>query len=374
MRPRTCFKICALGAVALMLAACGKGGPAGAPAASEHARWRVLPAAPVRVDAYLTTAWTGRELIVSGVCCTANDGSLLRAQNVAAAYDPAGSSWRRLPTPPGDIGDPVARTAVWTGKEMLVWGAFKASAYDPQANRWRLLPQAPTGHGIAVWTGREMIGWGGGCCGDAWSDGSAYDPATNSWRKLAGSPLAPAQHPVGAWSGRRLILVVSGVDPDSGRPYPASFARAASYDPRTDTWRRLPSPPSGTGGTAVWDGHELLVAGASKTAFAFDPANEQWRRLTPAPSTQATSALWTGTRLVLLDGPRGPAYAYDPRADRWSRLPKLPFPAHLDLSAVWTGHRLLLWTGAGAGAALGSATTTTAHAAGDGRGSKGRDR
>lgn len=131
MRPSTCFKICALAAtlaaVGLLLAACGKGSsPAASPPALAHARWHVLPAAPVRVDAYLTTAWTGSELIVAGVCCTANDGTLLRAQNVAAAYDPAGSSWRRLPVPPGDVGDPVARTAVWTGKEMLVWGAFKA--------------------------------------------------------------------------------------------------------------------------------------------------------------------------------------------------------------------------------------------------------
>jgi hypothetical protein len=379
MRPSAALRTCALGAalaaVALTLAACGKGGSAAAPPpAFVNARWRVLPAAPVRVDAYLTTAWTGSELIVTGVCCTANDGTLLRAQNVAAAYDPAGSSWRRLPAPPGDIGDPVARTAVWTGKEMLVWGAFKAGAYDPVSNRWRLLPHAPTGHGIAVWTGREMIGWGGGCCGDAWSDGSAYDPATNSWRKLARSPLAPAQHALGAWTGRRLILVVSGVDPDSGRPYPPSFARAASYDPRTDSWRRLPSPPRGAGGVAVWDGHELLVAGATRTAFAFDPAKARWRRLAPAPlSRPASSALWTGTRLVLLDGPQGPGYAYDPGTDRWSTLPRLPFPAHLDLSAVWTGHRLLLWTGAGAAAALDSAAPTTAHAAGYGRNSTGRD-
>lgn len=365
MRPsaRLCALGTALAAVALSLAACGQGGRVAAPPpAFTHASWRVLPAAPVRVDAYLTTAWTGSELIVSGVCCTANDGTLLRARNVAAAYDPSSSSWRQLPAPPGDVGDPVARTAVWTGSEMLVWGVFKATAYDPAANRWRLLPHAPTGHGIAVWTGREMIGWGGGCCGDAWSDGSAYDPATNAWRKLAPSPLAPAQQPLGAWTGHRLILVVSGVDPDSGRPYPASFARAASYDPRTDSWRRLPSPPRGAGGIAVWDGRELLVAGASRAAFAFDPATERWRRLASAPSAgHASGALWTGTRLVLLDGPQGPGYAYDPGTDRWSTLPSLPFPAHLDLSAVWTGHGLLLWTGAGAGAALGPTPTTTAR-------------
>ncbi len=342
-------------AVALLAAACGRSGSAPAPGAqpaSPQVRWQALAPAPIRVDAYLATAWTGKELIVSGVCCTASDGTLLRAKNVAAAYDPASGTWRELPRPLGDTADPVARTAVWTGKETLLWGAFKATAYDPQSNRWRLLPPAPTGHGMAIWTGHEMIGWGGGCCGDAWSDGSAYDPAANSWRKLAPSPLAPSQHPLAAWTGRRLIVVVSGIDPD-GKPYPASLARAAAYEPRADTWRRLPAPPPGAGGTAAWDGRELLVAGGSSAAFAFDPGAERWRRLAPAPSAQpVSSAIWTGSRLVLFDGPRAPALAYDPRTDRWSRLPKLPFAAHLDLAAVWTGHRVLVWTGAGAGAAL----------------------
>lgn len=351
--------VAALGALvsaAALLTGCGKRGSEPSPSArpaSAHARWEVLPPAPIRVDAYLTTAWTGKELVVSGVCCTASDGALLRAKNVAAAYDPASGTWRELPRPLGDTNDPVARTAVWTGREMLLWGAFKATAFNPRSNRRRLLPPAPTGHGMAVWTGHEMIGWGGGCCGDAWSGGSAFDPAANSWRTLAPSPLAPSQHPLGAWTGRRLVLVVSGVDPDSGKPYPASLARAAAYDPRTDTWRRLPAPPPGAGGTATWDGRELLVAGGSRAAFAFDPGAERWRRLAPAPSAGPfSSAIWTGSRLVLLDGPRGPALAYDPKTDRWSRLPKLPFAAHLDLAAVWTGHRLLVWTGAGAGAAL----------------------
>jgi hypothetical protein len=84
MPPSAPLRTCALGAallaVALLLVACGKGGSVAAPPpAFAHARWRVLPAAPVRVDAYLTSAWTGSELIVSGVCCTANDGTLLRA-------------------------------------------------------------------------------------------------------------------------------------------------------------------------------------------------------------------------------------------------------------------------------------------------------
>lgn len=350
-----------LTAVALATTACGRSGSAPARSARQatsQLRWQVLPPAPIRVDAHLTAVWTGKELVVSGVCCTAGDGSLLAAKNVAAAYDPRAHAWRRLPRPLADAGDPVARTAVWTGKEALVWGAFEASAFDPATNRWHVLPRAPTGHGVAVWTGREMIGWGGGCCGDAWSSGSAYDPATHTWRTLAASPLAPSQRPLAAWTGRRLLVVVAGIDP-GGEPYPARFARAAAYDPRSDSWTRLAAPPAAAGDAAVWDGHELLVAGFGRAALAYDPAGNRWRRLAPAPAElQAASAVWTGGRLVLFGGAQGsgskPArgLAYDPKADRWSTLPALPFAQHLDPTAIWTGSRLLVWTGAGTPAAL----------------------
>src|SRR5919199_1606663 len=98
---------------------------------------------------------------------------------------------------------------------------------------WRQLPAAPTTGALVVWTGREMVGWGGGCCGDAFSAGSAYNPATNRWRKLPRSPLAGSQHPLGAWTGRELIVLVDRTDPD-GKPWPARLPRAAADDPRTN--------------------------------------------------------------------------------------------------------------------------------------------
>src|SRR5439155_23735644 len=126
------------------------------------------------------------------------------------------------------------------------------------------LPRGPFGGGgIVVWTGSELIGWGGGCCGDAFSDGAAYNPSTNSWRKLARSPLAPSQGPLGAWTGHELVLFVGGISPD-GKPYPARLARAAAYNPATDTWRRIQPLPAPRGGaTAVWDGREVLVVGGA---------------------------------------------------------------------------------------------------------------
>ena len=67
-------------------------------------------------------------------------------------------------------------------------------------------------------------------------------PPTRTARSPA-SPLAPSQRPVGAWNGRELLLFVSGYDPE-GKRWPARFARAAAYNPATNTWRRLAPLPT----------------------------------------------------------------------------------------------------------------------------------
>ncbi len=264
-------------ALVFLLAGCGSTTETSQP--RKAAAWQHVPAAPVRIDADPAAAWTGKELIVTGLGFGPT-GNMIGAKDVAAAYNPSTHTWRRL-TPAPKMDTYCRRDATWTGKQVLLWGCGQA-AFDPATSSWRMLPKAPTGEGFTAWTGHELIGWGGGCCGDASGDGSAYDPAANTWRTLAPSPLAPSQGPLGAWTGHRLILVTSGYNPADDKPYPASMARAASYDPATDTWSRLTAPPPGAlryGGAAAWDGRELLVVGnASATrhnAYAYDPAANQ---------------------------------------------------------------------------------------------------
>ena len=143
--------------------------------------------------------WTGRQMLIFGRALKKPPAPW--SVNVAAAFNPGTNTWRRLRPPPGDTGNYEGRySAVWTGKEMLVWGqGLKRGAFNPSTNRWRPLPNSPLlavheGHGLVVSTRRrEMIGWGGGCCGDAFSDGVAYKPTTNRWRGLpAGRSPAPS--------------------------------------------------------------------------------------------------------------------------------------------------------------------------------------
>ncbi len=280
---------------------------------------------------------------------------MIGAKNAAAAYNPSTHTWRRLPPAP-KMDTYCRRDAAWTGKRLLLWGCGQA-ALDPATGSWRMLPKAPTGEGFTAWTGRELIGWGGGCCGDASDEGSAYDPAANTWRTLARSPLAPSQRPLGAWTGHRLILVVNGYNPADDKPYPASLARAAAYDPATDTWSRLAAPPPGAlryGGAAAWDGHELLVVGnASATkhdAYAYDLAANRWRRLARPPrGLVPEQAVWAGSRLIVLGGDEVTrAFAYDPKLDSWAALPRLPLQGPGQDVATWTGREVILWNGSGA--------------------------
>src|SRR2546423_11410711 len=94
--------------------------------------WRPLPAAPIEVDAGLTSVWTGTEMIISGVRADSPGGSFAKSTHVAAAFNPATQTWRRLAAPPKSQSF-CRRSAVWTGKEMLVWGCDQF-AFNPATN------------------------------------------------------------------------------------------------------------------------------------------------------------------------------------------------------------------------------------------------
>ena len=316
--------------------------------------WRHVPAAPFALEAGVASAWTGSEVVVAGLTPQPGHNDFVNAIENAAAYNAATNTWRRLPHPPATP-NYCRRDAVSTGSIVLVWSC-RATAYSPTTNTWRRLPNPPTGHGFALWTGREVIGWGGGCCGDAGADGSAYNPATNTWRKLAHSPLAPEQSPMAVWDGRELLVFVSGISASSGKPLSPVLARGAAYNPSTNRWRVLAKRPV-AGGTAVWDGYEMVVVTAGKSGRvteAYNPGTNRWRVLTPAPVRRiGATAVWTGTRVVVWGGssdaaastPAKHALAFDPSANRWSTLSQAPMRPRDSSQVVWTGRKLVVLGG-----------------------------
>jgi N-acetylneuraminic acid mutarotase len=241
--------------------------------------WTELAPSPLEGRTQHTAVWTGSRMVVWGGAIVGESRGRHTQQDRAeeeeggklladgAAYDPASNQWTMLP--PAPIGARAGHVAVWTGREMLVWGgatleeseapAFSdGAAYDPVANTWRSIGIAPPRTGgtfTAVWTGRVMLVWGG-----LQGQGAAYDPATNRWTLLPKSPLPPLSTPTAVWTGH-LMLVWGALE---NQPHPEQRAAVgAAYDPAHQRWMEISHAPSapGYGQTAVWTGRQMIVWG-----------------------------------------------------------------------------------------------------------------
>jgi len=336
-------------------------------AATASGTWRTLPAPPPRLTPLLSqgAAWTGHAFVLFGRIQPHPPAS----KDVALAYTPSTGAWRTLHPfsgPPGNFQG--SYRALWTGRQMLIFQPQDTQAYTPATGRWSRLRQEPAGggeDGLVAWAGHELIDWGGGCCGDALATGAALDPSTGRWRLLPVAPLAPSNSPVGVWTGHALLVFVTGLDPE-GHQYPATLARAAAYNPATNTWRRITPIPSPRRGEAlVWDGHEVLAVGGYRatgisaqpillaSTLAYTPASNRWHILAAMPAGRAQFAVvWTGRHLLVWGGTRAASslatatgLSYNPVGNRWSALPAAPLRPTLVPIAVWTGRSMLIWTG-----------------------------
>jgi hypothetical protein len=407
-------------------------------------RWLRRATAAAAVLVLLGGVAVTRSLLVGQPTPVLNPGLLV--QDATPAQLAAGR-WQALPRmPASEPGRRMNPAVVWTGRQLIVWGGARSepfrsladgAAYDPGTRRWTPLPPAPEGQwlqrGTAVWTGREMLVWGGisftdpvgGPAVGRPSSGVAYDPARRSWRRLPALPEELRSLRSGdrwtAWTGRELL--VGGVwEAEAGG------VTVAGYDPAADRWRRLPQSPGLTRGpghlrarSAIWAGNRLLVWSSwGDTArdamdesgplsrpdaepdgidlWAYDPAGDRWTVL-PAPPAEVRAAVveasmaWSG-REVLLAAPRvvkvagkdrsttvagrydpeqarwtpvaplrlrrgGPldlaragavvvepfqGTVYDPASGRWARLPAGPDPAGTPPQGMGSLERALLWT------------------------------
>jgi hypothetical protein len=265
------------------------------------------------------------------------------------------AGWQPLPAAP-ITPDFDARTSVWTGKQMIVFGRDQqtaldsrgkpyatgrlnvAAAYDPRTRQWRKLsPPAQTSgfmHLSSVWTGKVMLVWGQGTR-------LAYDPAKDSWRQLPGSPLLRIHDGFGAvvWTGREMLGWGGGCCGDA-------FSDGVAYNPATNRWRALPRAPlaGNQHPLGVWTGKRYIVISGARMA-AYNPARNAWHPL-PSVPLAANLAVWSGGALDVVDG-NGRAAAY---RKRWQRLPSLP-RSRVGGVLVSDGVRLFAWSGRG-GASL----------------------
>ena len=344
-----------------------------------------------------TAVWTGSMMLIWGGC-VASDTSIDCGVylKTGAAFTPstdaatATAAWQTLPEP--DIAERTLHSAVWTGDQMLVWGGCHGAgdacdvslndgaSYDPALNTWQTLPvepptPTPRVYQSAVWSGREMIIFGGQE-GHNRADGhtvtvnsgGAYDPAAGHWRALSATDApSPRQQHTAVWTGHYMV-VWGGCDRQVASFCQTYFGDGKRYDPTLDRW--LPMSPDNAPDprrlhTAVWTGSRMLVWGGQyrqsylQTGGIYDPEADKWLPMASiAPHGRAAHvAVWTGKKMMIWGGfARDNEYPaefgeYSPDAldqgnDRWEvyDLARHPTPAR-DLTAVWANDHMIVWGG-----------------------------
>ncbi|HEV8700526.1 MAG TPA: hypothetical protein VGV60_04545 [Candidatus Polarisedimenticolia bacterium] len=311
------------------------------------------------------TVWTGSLLLTWG-----GHNLLYNLFGSGSRYDPATDTW----TPMSPIGEPAGRyfhTAIWTGSEMIVWGGFAfpdgqltntGGRYDPVTDTWRptstdSAPRARAEHS-AVWTGKDMIVWGGTY---GLRTGGLYDPATDTWRATSEVNAPEGRHAHTAiWTGSRMIVWggESNSIPVSG------FDTGGIYDPVGDTWQSMSTfnaPTPRDRHTAVWTGEVMIVwggeieSGVQSSGGLYDPDHNTWMAtstVNAAPGDHGHTAVWTGREMLVWGGYAaggglaGAGGRYDPMRNSWKPMSTINAPSpRNEHAAVWTGDRMIVWGG-----------------------------
>jgi len=316
---------------------------------------------------------------LSGVAFSGGGERIARPTRTAMPPAAAGSaSWTRIPRAP--IAPRSEYAAVWTGKQMIVWGGYSGTltvygdgaAYDPATRTWMKIAAGPLAGRdlpVTVWTGKYMLIFGGVATSGAYSDGAAYDPATNTWRKLAPIPRSLGGNLTGSgsyavWTGK--VMVAWGFFGHGRGGHGGGSLAAATYNPAANSWTTGTVAPAQapTFGDAFWTGKKMIIWGSSFAAgdvpglegvnyghnegFAYDPATGRWTMLPASPLGQTGRnrmlAAWTGRYLVVGGGDNATglqkdAAAYDPVTNSWTRLPDAPvgFEGNGTAPDIWTG-------------------------------------
>ena len=215
----------------------------------------------------------------------------------------------------------------------------------------------------AVWTGTEMIVWGGDSEGTTVNTGGRYNPATDSWTVMSPTNAPPPSNVHSAvWTGTE--MVVWGTT--------TWFAvGGARYNPSSDSWRSMSqtnAPVTAGGQTLLWTGSKILVWGGydndtgreTDTGGIYDPSADTWiaTSLVNAPSArQGQAAVWTGSRMIVWSGRNydpdaiittefSDGGSFDPVANAWTPISTVNAPTpRTDGVAVWTGSKMVVWGG-----------------------------
>ncbi len=230
-----------------------------------------------------SAVWQGDRLLVHG---GESDDYCNSTVSSTAVYDPSNDTWA-----PGSSAEThrARHAAISTEFGMFVWGGTRMTLteyeyYAPDCSgrvigSGQIVPGslittegAPESRGFAtaVWTGREVIIWGGVTgnyhLGDSASTGGVYNfSVLGVWRETPtlNAPSARDGH-TAVWTGNEMI--VWGGRFSDGYEALQIFGDGGRFDPLLGEW--IPVTPIGAptgrdGHTAIWTGSEMIVWGGS---------------------------------------------------------------------------------------------------------------
>jgi hypothetical protein len=162
----------------------------------------------------------------------------------------------------------------------------------------------------------------------ATSNPTASRLAAGHWQPIPSAPVKSCDQ-TAAWDGTELVVV----DTHFGL---RCRARAATYNPVSNTWTTITSPPQTAGGNPVsaWDGTRLILASpATSRTFAWHPGSDTWQTLSPLPGGETTGTIVSTGSMTVAAGLGisghgvvrvGGVYRLD--GTSWTALPDLPRP------------------------------------------------
>jgi hypothetical protein len=192
---------------------------------------------------------------------------------------------------------------------IVVTALGDAAAYEPAGDTWRVLfsPPLNTDGVELLWSGSLVLAfqWPGDAAGAVLY--ATLDPTRQRWLDHGASPITNYLADLGLWAGDRAYFLSNSLNAErSPRQVELGLLGNASFDPATDTWQQLDGGCLSTSG-AFWTGR--LVLGY---AAAYDPATATCLRYADPQKVpgggadrRGPASVWTGRDLIFWSGDGG---------------------------------------------------------------------
>jgi hypothetical protein len=196
------------------------------------------------------------------------------------------------------------------------------------------------------------------------SGGFYYDHPTLKWNGASsnGSPPTARSGMAIAYDGSDKVFIWGGEV-----SFPVSFylASGAVYSFGSDSWTATSASPLNAriGHVAIYDGTDFIVWGGDNQGLSFtntgakyDPVGDTWTSTTTtgAPTgRQNALGFWSGSEMIIYGGRNHLGFGltsgarYKPGPDTWTAMPDgAAFASNIrEPKGVWTGTRLIFWSG-----------------------------